>query len=109
MKLAHSLDKYNISGKFAFRPDRTTGSGVTCPLVPKQTYIRTWPEHSLFSSDWIFMKVADNLDRHKISDKFESRQDGAIHFGVTCPWVQKTKKKKKKKKKNIFYFIWSIV
>ena len=31
------------------------------------------------------MKVADNLDRHKISDKFEFRQDGAIHFGVTCP------------------------
>ena len=31
------------------------------------------------------MKVAGNLDRYKISDEFEFRQDGAIHFGVTCP------------------------
>ena len=28
------------------------------------------------------MKVADNLDRHKISDEFEFQQDHTIHFGV---------------------------
>ena len=31
------------------------------------------------------MKVADNLDRSKISDDFESRLNWTIHFGVTCP------------------------
>ena len=31
------------------------------------------------------MKVADNLDRHKILDEFEFQQDGTIHFGVSCP------------------------
>ena len=35
------------------------------------------------------MKLANNLDRHKISDKFEFRQDHIIHFGVTGPCVPK--------------------
>ena len=52
----------------------------------KTPHIQPCPEYSLFSFDWIFMmKVADNLDRHKISDEFEFRQDRTIHFGVTCP------------------------
>ena len=46
------------------------------------------------------MKIGDNLDRHKISDKFEFRQDRTIHFEVTCPWVPK--------KKNTFEFVGSI-
>ena len=25
----------------------------------------------MFSFDWIFMKIADNLDRHRFSDEFE--------------------------------------
>ena len=37
--------------------------------------------------DWIFMKIADNLDRHKVLDKFEFQQDWTVHFGVTCLWV----------------------
>ena len=35
------------------------------------------------------MKVADNLDMHKIWDEFEFRQDGTIQFGVTCHCVPK--------------------
>ena len=31
------------------------------------------------------MKVADNLERHKILDKIEFRQDRTIHFVVICP------------------------
>ena len=27
----------------------------------------------------------DNLDRHKITDLLEFRQDQTNHFGVTCP------------------------
>ena len=34
----------------------------------------------------IFVKLAGNQDRHKISDEFEFRPDRISHFGVTCPW-----------------------
>ena len=63
--------------------------------------IRPCPAHtcSLFSFDWIFMKVADNLDRHKILYEFEFRLDHTIHFGVNCPWAPK---------KPIFDFVRSI-
>ena len=81
MKLADNPDRHRISDEFEFQPDWTIDFEVTCPLVPKK-HIPPCPEHSLFSFDWIFMKVADNLDRHKIVDKFEFRQD---HFGVTFP------------------------
>ena len=30
------------------------------------------------------MKLADNMDMHKISDEFEFRPDQTIDFGVTC-------------------------
>ena len=33
----------------------------------------------------IFIKLAGNQDRHKISDEFEFRPDRISHFGVTCP------------------------
>ena len=45
------------------------------------------------------MKVADNMDRHKISDEFEFQPDRTLDFWVTCPLVQK---------KNIFDLVWSI-
>ena len=35
---------------------------------------------------WIFVKLAGNQDRHKISDDFEFQPDRISHFGVTCPW-----------------------
>ena len=46
------------------------------------------------------MKVADNLDRHKISNEFEFRPDRTIDFGVTCPLVPKTP---------IYNLVWSVV
>ena len=48
------------------------------------------------------MKVADNLDRHKIPDEFEFRQNRTIHFGVTCPLMPK------KKHTHTFDFVQSI-
>ena len=36
----------------------------------------------------IFVKLAGNKDRHKISDEFEYWPDQISHFGVTCPWGQ---------------------
>ena len=45
------------------------------------------------------MKLADNMDSHKISDEFEFRPDQTIDLGVTCPLVQK---------KPIFDFVQSI-
>ena len=46
------------------------------------------------------MKLADNMDRYKISDELEFRTDQNIDFGVTCPLM--------KKKKNIFDLVQSI-
>ena len=40
---------------------------------------------SSFIFDRIFVKLAGNQDRHKISDEFEFRPDRISHFGVTCP------------------------
>ena len=37
MKAADKLDRHKISDKFEFRPDWTIDSGVTCPLVPKNS------------------------------------------------------------------------
>ena len=34
----------------------------------------------------IFITLAGNQDRHKISDEFEFRPDRISHFGVICPW-----------------------
>ena len=34
----------------------------------------------------IFVKLAGNQDRHKISDKFKFRPDWISHFGVMHPW-----------------------
>ena len=35
---------------------------------------------------WIFVKLAGNQDRHKISDEFEFRPVRISHTGVTRPW-----------------------
>ena len=43
---------------------------------------------SLFNFYRIFVKLAGNQDRHKISDEFEFRLDRISHFGVTCPCGQ---------------------
>ena len=42
---------------------------------------------SSFIFDQIFVKLAGNQNRHKISDKFEFWPDRISHLGVTCPWV----------------------
>ena len=45
-------------------------------------------EHdSAFNFYWIFIKPADNRDRHKISDEFDFWPDPTSHFGVTFPWT----------------------
>ena len=35
------------------------------------------------------MRLADNQDRHKISDEFECRPDRTIDLRFTCPLVPK--------------------
>ena len=58
------------------------------PLSAQKYHI--WPclEHDLFSFDRLLMRLAVNLDRHKISDKFEFRPVQTIDFWVTCPLVR---------------------
>ena len=44
-----------------------------------------WPceQVSIFIFCWIFMKLADNNDMHKISDEFENGSDQTNDGGVT--------------------------
>ena len=37
----------------------------------------------------VFVKLAGNQDRHKISDVFEFWPDQTSHFGVIYPWLLK--------------------
>ena len=48
------------------------------------------PEASSFIFYRIFIKLAGNQDRHKISDEFEFWPDLISHFEVTCPcgWIK---------------------
>ena len=41
---------------------------------------------SSFICNRIFVKLADNQDRHKISDRFQFRPGWISHFGVTRLW-----------------------
>ena len=60
--------------------------GVTCFLVQKKNIFNLVPSIAYLPSFyWNFMKLADNLDRHKIIDVFEFQEDQTFHFGVTCP------------------------
>ena len=90
MKVADNLDIHKISDKFELRQNRTIHFGVTCPCVPRQNLLDLCSEHSLFSFYWMFMRLADNLHRHKIWDMFEFRLDQTFDFGVTCTLVPKT-------------------
>ena len=68
MKLADNMGRHTISEEFEFGPDRTIVFGVTCPLMQKRSHIRHCLEYSLLSFNRNVKKLADNLDRHKISD-----------------------------------------
>ena len=81
---------HKISDKFEFRPVRTTPYRVRCPWVSEKFPIdimgKWCLQASSFIFDRIFVKLAGNQDRHKISDEFKFRRDPISHFGVTCPW-----------------------
>ena len=77
-KLADNLDRQKISNDFVFPARLGCWPWSHLPLSAENLPIRPCPEHRLFSFDWIFMKVADSLDRHKILEtlwKFADNQD----------------------------------
>ena len=39
-----------------------------------------------FIFDWMFMRLAEIQERHKISYHFKFLPDQTIHFRVTCPY-----------------------
>ena len=43
---------------------------------------------SSFIFDRIFLKLAGNQDRYKVSNVFEFRPNQISNFGVTRPWVR---------------------
>ena len=69
MRNADNLDRHYILDEFEFRPD-WTNHGVTCPLVQKKPIFDLVRSIACLVFDRNFMKLADNLDGHKISDVF---------------------------------------
>ena len=92
MNFADNLNRHKILDKFEFDSwlmsnlvsERGGGDGTGGPI-----YIGHCPEHSLFIFYFTCMKVADNLDRHKILYEYKFRQDRIIHFGVLAFECQK--------------------
>ena len=63
------------------------------PIILELHALERWKKKSylqLFSVtfDWIFVKLAGTMDRHKSSNEFEFGPDRMINFGVICPWAQ---------------------
>ena len=95
-KLAGKEDRHKISDEFEFRP--SLNFSQIGPLPTELDALTVWKichrmimgkwclQASSFIFDRIFVKLAGNQDRHKISDKFEFRPDRICHFGVICPW-----------------------
>ena len=73
MKFANNVDKHKISNKFEYQPDRNIDLRDTCPFVPTNKYIRPCPEQSLFSFDWMFMKVAKSITSQTSSNSIKIR------------------------------------
>ena len=85
---------HTISDEFEFRPDQTTGYGVSCHWASKKNshrlIIGKWRLHaSSFIFDRIIIKVAGIQDRNKNSDQFDFGPDQTTHCGVTCLWMTK--------------------
>ena len=81
---------HKISDEFKFRPDRTTGHGVSCLERLKNSHRLIIGKYCLRANSFIFfyriiIKDAGNQDRHKSSVEFDFGPDQRIHFGVTCP------------------------
>ena len=60
-------------------------------LISSVAKAHIWPclQDSAFSFDPIFMKLADNQNRHKISDEFENWPDSTDYRSIICPWMLK--------------------
>ena len=90
-KLAGNEDRHKVLDKFEFPPDRTTLYWVRCPWASKKISHRLimgkWClQASSFIFDQVFVKLAGNQERHKISNELEFRPDRISHFGVTRLW-----------------------
>ena len=98
MKLADNMDRHKISDEFKFRPDWT----IDCSYLPfsaEKPCIPPCPEHSPFSFDGIFMKLADNLDRHKVARQVWIPVTSDYSLWCYLPLCAK---------KNIFDFVRSV-
>ena len=90
IKLADNNNWHKILDEFEFRPDLPIYFGELSTqklyhwlLMEKKCCFQP----NVYSFHWIFDKLADNQDRHNISDKLEFWSDSKVTFGVTCPWA----------------------
>ena len=58
--------RHKISDELEIQPEQTINLRVICPWVPKEAHNWPFPIDSAFNFDQIFIKLADNQDRHKI-------------------------------------------
>ena len=86
IKLTGNEDRHKISDEFEFRSYLT----IRISVVSDQSFWSYVPlsgvkKNDVFSfSQWTFVKLADNADRHKSSNEFEFGPNRIIHFGIIC-------------------------
>ena len=81
-KLAGNQDRHKISNVFKFWPDQSSHFGVICPWLLKK--VTDDIVQGIVLSFLIFMKLADNMSRHKISQVFKNWPEWTTYNGVTC-------------------------
>ena len=65
-------------------------NAIECLKISHRLIIGIWcRQASTFIFYRIFVRLAGNQDRHKISEEFKFAPNRISHFGVTCPWEQK--------------------
>ena len=65
------LQVMRILNEFDFGSDQTIHMRVTCQFVSITHIMGNVVRMIAISFDWIFIKLADKVDRHKIFDKFD--------------------------------------
>ena len=86
LKLADKVDMDEISNKFENWPDRIVNLRVTSPWLLKKPLFDFVFSMS-FSFDRMFLKLADKVAMHEISDRFENWPDRIINLKSYVPLI----------------------
>ena len=92
LKLADKVDTDKISNKFKNWQDRKINLRVTSPWLLKKASVWLCHQRNSFSSNRMFLKLADNVIIDEISKKLKIWPDWIINLRVTFPHCCKSLK-----------------